>query len=113
MESDQVPKQQRSVKSQQLTNEERTGILQYLLQQKIGNKLSRGAINETAAKFDVSRLTVSKIWNSAKAQFQSGAICADVSSKKRETAVENARTTHKNLTTYVISQSIPVERFVA
>jgi hypothetical protein len=44
--------------------------------------LSRGAINEVANKFEVSRLTISRIWQMAKKQYEEGKISADVSSKK-------------------------------
>lgn len=73
----------RDSKHKQLSNEQRNGILQHLLQLKKGNKLPKGAINETATVFDVSRLTVSKIWREAQKQYQSGLLSADVSSKKR------------------------------
>lgn len=106
MELQLVPQQHRSHKSQQLTDEQRNGILQCLLQLKNGNNLRRGAINETAAKFDVSRLTVSNIWQRAKMQFRSGAISADVSAKKKG----NCGRKRKNYTDEIDNiRNIPVD----
>lgn len=82
-EANSIPLACRNSKHKHLTNEQRNGIFQFLLQRKNGHKLKKGAINETAAAFDVSRLTVSNIWREAKSQIQSGALCADVSSKKK------------------------------
>lgn len=73
----------RDVKSKQLTYEQRTGILQFLLQHKNDSKLKRGIIGQAAMKFDVSRLTVTRIWNRAKEQYREGHISADVASRKR------------------------------
>ena len=44
----------RDRKTKQLTCDQRNGILQFLLQHKVGNKLSHGAINEAATKFNVT-----------------------------------------------------------
>ena len=76
--------QVRTCKYKQLTVEERNGILQNLLQLRKGQKLKHGAINEVAADFDVTRLTVSKIWHAAQRQYNEGKVCADVSLKKEK-----------------------------
>ena len=73
-----MDKRERDLKSKQLTLSQRNGILQTLLQFKKGEKLQRNAIKTVAAKFEVSRLTVSKIWHIAENQFNEGKISADV-----------------------------------
>ncbi|KAJ3641755.1 hypothetical protein Zmor_028234 [Zophobas morio] len=75
--------QVRASKYKQLTVEERNGILQDLLQLRKRQKLKHGAINEVAADFDVTRLTVFRIWHAAQRQYNEGKVCADVSSKKK------------------------------
>ncbi|TBU10221.1 hypothetical protein CWI38_1931p0010, partial [Hamiltosporidium tvaerminnensis] len=76
--------EKRDSKYKQLTKEQRQGILEKLLQQMKENKLKCGAINEVSSAFQVSRLTVSRIWHAAQTQYRKGKICADVSSKKKK-----------------------------
>lgn len=76
--------ERRDSKYKQLTTEQRHGILEKLLQHMKENKLKHGAINDVATAFQVSRLTVSRIWHTAQAQYREGKICADVSSKKKK-----------------------------
>ena len=64
-----------------LTDEERNGVVQYLLTQYDGSKINKGAINAAASKFKVSRQTISSIWKEAKMQMQSDTVAIDVSSK--------------------------------
>ena len=76
-----VDMKRRSSKSKQLTLNQRNGILKKLLRYKKGEKLQHGAIHIVAADFEVSRLTVSKIWHIAKRQYSEGQISADVKLK--------------------------------
>ena len=76
--------ERRDSKYKQLTKEQRQGILEKLLQQMKENKLKHGAINEVATAFQVSRLTVSRIWHAAQTQYRKGKICADVFFKKEK-----------------------------
>ncbi|KAF5273547.1 hypothetical protein FQA39_LY18745 [Lamprigera yunnana] len=48
----------------------------------LGNKLSRCAITEAATKFDVTRLTVSQIWYTAKEKCDKGSPYTDVLARK-------------------------------
>ncbi|TBU00351.1 hypothetical protein CWI36_1667p0010, partial [Hamiltosporidium magnivora] len=61
--------ERRDSKYKQLTKEQRQGILEKLLQQMKENKLKHGAINEVSSAFQVSRLTVSRIWHAAQTQY--------------------------------------------
>ena len=61
-----VDMKRRSSKSKQLTLNQCNGILQKLLRYKKGEKMQYGAINIVVADFEVSCLTVSKIWHIAK-----------------------------------------------
>ena len=65
------------------TEEERVGILQALLTLSENGKLVKGAIQVTAAKFMKSSKTISRIWRRAQESLQSGAVCADMASRKR------------------------------
>ena len=55
----------RSCKSKQLTLNQRDGIVQILWEYKKGEKLQHGAINIVAFDFEVSRLTVLKIYTTS------------------------------------------------
>jgi hypothetical protein len=70
-------------KRKQLTEEQRQAILQALLQSSENRILRRGAINDIAALFNVTRLTVSALWKRGIASLQSGGSVMDVSSRKR------------------------------
>lgn len=74
----------RRSKSKQLTPLERQAILQYLLQYREGQKLKQGTIKKAALFFKVSRLTIAKIWNIAKKEYEGGKLYADVSSQKKK-----------------------------
>lgn len=68
-------------KKKNLTNDQRNGILQYLLKRvKNGNCLKRGAIKDAATEFNVCRTTIFHIWKLAKNQYSEGKKFADVSS---------------------------------
>lgn len=84
LSQDCVKLRKRRSKTQQLTLNQRNGILQRLLQYRKGDKLQHGAINVVAADFQVSRITVSKIWHIAKRQYSAGQKFADVSSRKKK-----------------------------
>lgn len=100
--------QRRHVKSKQLTNEQRQAILQQLLLS-IENKekLEHGAINKIAAAFHVSRLTVSRIWHIAQAQYREGKIYVDVSPKKKEKCGRKRKDYSNNLAEI---KNIPLNR---
>ncbi|TBU10867.1 hypothetical protein CWI38_1503p0010, partial [Hamiltosporidium tvaerminnensis] len=66
--------EKRDSKYKQLTKEQRQGILKKLLQQMKENKLKYGAINEISSAFQVSRLTVNRIWQTAQTQYRKGKI---------------------------------------
>ena len=70
----------------QLSNEERSAIFQdFLMNMSSRNppKLKHGAINEISAKYNVSRVSISKLWRNASDQLRRGEIVVDSSSMKR------------------------------
>ena len=71
-----------NTKKKNLTNEQRQGVLHFLLERLNGEQLQLNAINDAAAKFDVSRLTISRIWKRARSSIDRGDVCIDVSSRK-------------------------------
>lgn len=73
----------RDIKTKQLNDEQSTGITHFLLENKIGSKLKPGAIVQVARKFDVSRLTITRIWKRAKEQYRKANVCVNVASRKR------------------------------
>lgn len=68
-------------KKPNVSNEVRNAILQALLRRAKHHKLEMGAISETAAAFQLSTKTISRIWQRAKECFENGQNFADVSSK--------------------------------
>ena len=74
-----------------LTDEERNGVVHYLLTQYDGSKINKGAINAAASKFKVSRQTISSIWKEAKMQMQSDTVAIDVSSKIQQNSGRKKR----------------------
>lgn len=68
----------------EFTNEQRNGILQFLLQRTIGGKLQRGAIGVAAVKFQCHPVTISRIWKRASESYSSGNWCANVNSLKKK-----------------------------
>jgi hypothetical protein len=66
---------------QNLTDSERDGVLQQLLQRCSDGKLKKGAIGEVAKTFSVCRQTIGKIWKQAKECIESEKVSIDVSSK--------------------------------
>lgn len=65
-----------------LTLQQRISIYHTLLEGSINGKLPKGILQETAARFSVSRLTISRIWHRGRNSIREGKICADVSSRK-------------------------------
>ena len=102
-----VDMKRRSSKSKQLALNQRNGILQKLLRYKKVEKLQHGAINIVATDFEVSRLTVSKIWHIAKKQYSEGQISADVSSNKKKKCGRKRKDYSKNLANM---KNIPMNR---
>ncbi|TBU04922.1 hypothetical protein CWI39_0741p0030, partial [Hamiltosporidium magnivora] len=66
--------ERKDLKYKHYTKEKRQGILEKLLQQMKDNNLKHGAINEVSFAFQVSRLTVSRIWHVAQTQYRKGKI---------------------------------------
>ena len=87
-----------------LSNTQRQGILQHLLQFRKGNRLERGAIKNAAARRNVAPLTTSKIWGRAISQFEDGAEWADVSSLKAGRCGRKRKDHSQQLSTF---RSIP------
>jgi hypothetical protein len=89
----------RSHKEKNLTNEQRTGILQKLLQHtKEGQyTLKQGALKLVATKCGVTPLTVSQIWRRAKEQQSEGRISVDVSSHKKKNSGRKKKNYAANL----------------
>ena len=69
--------------------------------------MQHGAINIVAADFEVSRLTVSKIWHIAKKQYSEGKISADVSSNKKKKCGRKRKDYSENLANM---KNIPMNR---
>lgn len=69
------------VRKANLTDDERNGVLQSLLSAEKEGKLPKGVIGAVAAKFNVHRHTISRIWTKAKADFKAGMKFADVRSR--------------------------------
>jgi len=102
-----VDMKRRSSKSKQLALNQRNGILQKLLRYKKVEKLQHGAINIVATDFEVSRLTVSKIWHTAKKQYNEVQISADVLSNKKKKCGRKRKVYSENLANM---KNIPMNR---
>ena len=102
-----VDLQKRDVKSKQLTFEQRCGVLEQLLQIKKNQKLECIAINKVAATFHINRLSVSRIWHTAQAQYREGKICANVSSKTKKKCGRKRKDYFENLAEI---ENIPINR---
>lgn len=68
----------------EFTNEERNGILQFLLQRTIGGKLQRGSIGVAAVEFRCHPVTISRIWKRARESYSKGNRCANVDALKKQ-----------------------------
>ena len=67
---------------QEMNDKERNAVLQFLLQHLKNDKLSHGAINAAAIKFNVHRSTISRLWKQAKTSKINGDEIYNVSSQK-------------------------------
>ena len=85
-----------------LSDKQRQGIFQYLLQFRKGNRLERGAIKNAAAFCKVTPLTISRIWKRAISQFEDGAEYADVSSLKADSCGRKRKDYSQQLSTIPI-----------
>ena len=54
------------IRKHNLSNEERAAIIQFLLERSTNKKLHRGAIQEAAEAFNVSRGAISRVWHRGK-----------------------------------------------
>jgi hypothetical protein len=74
-----------------LSDAERDGVVQFLLQRYAGDKLEKGAISEATEKFSVSRRTIGSIWKRPKECMQSGAVSIDARSKIKKNSGRKKR----------------------
>ncbi|XP_071053572.1 uncharacterized protein [Onthophagus taurus] len=72
-----------ALKKPNLSNEQRQGVLQYLLKNVSNEKLKHGAIKQCSTKFNVCTRTINRIWNTAKQDYNVGSCTANVVSKKK------------------------------
>ncbi len=66
-----------------LTACQRTAIYEHILKQSVDGKPRHGSKKDIAATFGVNPVTITRIWKRSRASLADGAICADVSSKKK------------------------------
>lgn len=87
-----VPNQIRRRPKLEFSNEERNGILQFLLQKTVNGKLLRGAIQFTARDFKCNR-----IWKRAQGCYAEGKRCANVDSLKKKRCGRKKKDYSQNL----------------
>nr|XP_022900902.1 uncharacterized protein LOC111413988 [Onthophagus taurus] len=72
-----------ALKKPNLSNEQRQGVLQYLLKNVSNEKLKHGAIKQCSTKFNVCTRTINRIWNTAKQDYNVGSCTANVDLNKK------------------------------
>lgn len=81
----------------EFTNEERNGILQFLLQKTLAGKLQNGAIKSDAREFNCNRNTIGLIWKRAQQSYATGKRCANVDSRKKKNCGRKKKDFSENL----------------
>jgi len=71
------------VRKRDLSNDERAGIIQFLLERSENKVLRRGAIKQAAEAFKVHRRSITRVWQRGLASLERGSLFMDGSTLKK------------------------------